>query len=88
MSRSRELRPDHLELLLDKLTDAGANIELTDEGLRVRQEERPRAVDFVTLPYPGLATDFQPIMMAALAVAGWHQHRHGERLRAPVPLRR
>jgi UDP-N-acetylglucosamine 1-carboxyvinyltransferase len=62
-------RPDHLELLLDKLTDAGANIELTDEGLRVRQEERPRAVDFVTLPYPGLATDFQPIMMAALAVA-------------------
>ena len=28
-----------------------------------------RAVDFVTLPYPGLATDFQPILMAALSVA-------------------
>jgi UDP-N-acetylglucosamine 1-carboxyvinyltransferase len=62
-------RADHLELLLDKLTDAGAGIELTDRGLRVRQEGRPKAVDFVTLPYPGLATDFQPILMAALAVA-------------------
>jgi UDP-N-acetylglucosamine 1-carboxyvinyltransferase len=62
-------RPDHLELFLDKLVDAGALVELTEPGLRVRQEGRPRAVDFVTLPYPGLATDFQPILMAALSVA-------------------
>lgn len=62
-------RPDHLELFLDKLTDAGALVELTQAGLRVWQEGRPRAVDFVTLPYPGLATDFQPILMAALSVA-------------------
>ncbi len=62
-------RPDHLALLLDKITDAGAQVELTQEGLRVRQADRPRGVDFVTLPYPGLATDFQPILMAALAVA-------------------
>jgi UDP-N-acetylglucosamine 1-carboxyvinyltransferase len=62
-------RPDHLSLLLDKLTDAGAQVELTQDGLRVAQTDRPRAVDFVTLPYPGLATDFQPILMAALAVA-------------------
>ena len=62
-------RPDHLELFLDKLVDAGALVELTEAGLRVWQEGRPRAVDFVTLPYPGLATDFQPILMAALSVA-------------------
>jgi UDP-N-acetylglucosamine 1-carboxyvinyltransferase len=64
-----EARPDHLELLLAKLADAGARVDLTETGLRVRQEGRPRAVDFVTLPYPGVATDFQPILMAALAVA-------------------
>jgi UDP-N-acetylglucosamine 1-carboxyvinyltransferase len=64
-----DARPDHLDLLLSKLGDAGATIEIVDEGLRVRQETRPRAVDFVTLPYPGLATDFQPILMAMLAVA-------------------
>jgi UDP-N-acetylglucosamine 1-carboxyvinyltransferase len=62
-------RPDHLGLFLDKLADAGARIDLTANGLRVRQEARPSAVDFVTLPYPGLATDFQPILMAMLAVA-------------------
>ena len=62
-------RPEHLGLFLDKLSDAGARIDLTADGLRVRQEARPAAVDFVTLPYPGLATDFQPILMAMLAVA-------------------
>jgi len=62
-------RADHLEIPLAKLADAGARIDVTDGGLRVRQESRPRAVDFVTLPYPGLATDFQPILMATLATA-------------------
>ena len=30
---------------------------------------RPFAVDFVTLPYPGFATDLQPQMMAMLSIA-------------------
>ncbi|HSL10055.1 MAG TPA: UDP-N-acetylglucosamine 1-carboxyvinyltransferase [Actinomycetota bacterium] len=64
-----EARPEHLELLLSKLADAGADISVTFDGLRVRQDVRPRAVDFVTLPYPGLATDFQPILLAMLSVA-------------------
>jgi UDP-N-acetylglucosamine 1-carboxyvinyltransferase len=62
-------RPEHLELLLTKLADAGADITVTDDGLRVRQAARARAMDFVTLPYPGIATDFQPILLAMLAVA-------------------
>ncbi len=61
--------PAHLDLLLTKLADAGAEIEMTEAGLRVRQAMRPRSVDFVTLPYPGIATDFQPILLAMLAVA-------------------
>ena len=63
-------------------------VDLTEAGLRIRQEGRPRAVDFVTLPYPGVATDFQPILMAMLAVGRGHEHRHRERVREPVPLRR
>jgi UDP-N-acetylglucosamine 1-carboxyvinyltransferase len=35
----------------------------------VRQSTRPRAIAFATLPHPGLATDFQPILMAMLATA-------------------
>jgi UDP-N-acetylglucosamine 1-carboxyvinyltransferase len=62
-------RPDHLELFFEKLGDAGTQASLTDDGLRVAQPDRARAVDFVTLPYPGIATDFQPIMLAMLATA-------------------
>jgi UDP-N-acetylglucosamine 1-carboxyvinyltransferase len=65
----RDARPEHLDLLLSKLADAGADVSVTFDGLRVRQPALPRAVDFVTLPYPGLATDFQPIMLAMLSVA-------------------
>jgi UDP-N-acetylglucosamine 1-carboxyvinyltransferase len=62
-------RPDLLDLLLHKLGDAGADVAMTERGLRVRQADRARAIDFVTLPYPGVATDFQPILMAMLATA-------------------
>ncbi len=62
-------RPEHLELLLEKLGEGGAEIRRTDDGLRVRQPERAKAADFVTLPYPGIATDFQPILLAMLSTA-------------------
>jgi UDP-N-acetylglucosamine 1-carboxyvinyltransferase len=62
-------RPEHLELLLERLSEAGASVSLSEEGLVVRQEGRPKAVDFVTLPFPGIATDFQPILMAMLSTA-------------------
>ena len=63
-------RPEHLDLFLTKLEDAGAEVTRPEgEGLRVRQRGQPRALDFVTLPYPGIATDFQPILLAMLAVA-------------------
>ena len=36
-------RADHLDLLLQKLSDAGAVVEHAPGGLRVRQPTRPRA---------------------------------------------
>jgi UDP-N-acetylglucosamine 1-carboxyvinyltransferase len=62
-------RADHLDLFLQKLTDAGATVSQEPHGVRVRQSTRPRAIAFATLPHPGLATDFQPILMAMLATA-------------------
>jgi UDP-N-acetylglucosamine 1-carboxyvinyltransferase len=62
-------RPEHLDLFLAKLTDAGADVRGEPEGLRVAMPDRPLAVDFVTLPYPGFPTDLQPQMMALLASA-------------------
>ncbi len=59
----------HLEIALDKLARAGADVEALPDGFRVRMEDRPRAFDVVTLPYPGMPTDLQPPAIALLAVA-------------------
>lgn len=62
--------PHHLELVLEKLRLAGAEVTTYDgKGFRVRQPERPESVDFVTLPYPGFATDLQPFAVALSSVS-------------------
>ncbi len=65
----RASRPEHLEIVLDRLATCGASVEVLDDGFRVSTERRPRAVDVVTLPYPGFATDFLPMVIALNAVA-------------------
>ncbi len=62
-------RPEHLEMPLDKLVRAGALVEPTVGGFRVSMDRRPTAVDLVTLPYPGFATDFQPLFLGLNTVA-------------------
>jgi UDP-N-acetylglucosamine 1-carboxyvinyltransferase len=60
---------EHLTVALDKLVDAGADVQVVEEGFRVRMEGRPRCVDIVTLPYPGFPTDLQPMAVALAAVS-------------------
>ena len=62
-------RPEHMEMLLAKLTAIGLNVSFGPEGLRVAAAGRTRAVDIATLPYPGVATDYKPFLVTALAVA-------------------
>ena len=62
-------RPEDLELPLDKLVLAGAVVTTTNNGIRVHMESRPKAVDVVTLPYPGFPTDLQPMVIALNAIA-------------------
>jgi len=67
--RVRSAVPGHLEMALDKLVTAGARVELTVDGFEISMEGRPRAVDVVTLPYPGFPTDLQPQFIALNAIA-------------------
>lgn len=60
---------DHLEVPLEKLTHAGATITTTTDGIRVRMEHRPRAIDVATLPYPGFPTDLLPMVIALNSIA-------------------
>ena len=62
-------RAEHLEITLDKLVCAGATVEEIGDGFRVRSDERPKAVDVVTLPYPGFPTDLQPQFIALNSIA-------------------
>ncbi|MCA1833500.1 MAG: UDP-N-acetylglucosamine 1-carboxyvinyltransferase [Actinomycetota bacterium] len=62
-------RADHLDLVLAKLADAGCDVDAGSGFVRVALSGRPRAVDFVTLPYPGFPTDLQPQMMVLLSLA-------------------
>ena len=62
-------RADHMEVMLEKLASAGAIITSTSDGVRVKMEQRPSAVDVATLPYPGFATDLLPFIIAMNAIA-------------------
>jgi UDP-N-acetylglucosamine 1-carboxyvinyltransferase len=62
----------HLELPLSKLTDAGAEVSVLADGIRVQMHSRPKAIDIMTLPYPGFPTDLQPQFIAMNAIAMGH----------------
>ena len=59
----------HLEIALDKLVRAGADVDVSADGFRVSIDDRPKSFDVVTLPYPGLASDLQPQAIALLSIA-------------------
>ena len=61
--------PQHLQLVLHKLHDAGATVTQTDDGFRVVQYERPKAINVATLPFPGFPTDLQPMAIALASIA-------------------
>jgi UDP-N-acetylglucosamine 1-carboxyvinyltransferase len=63
-----DARRSHMETLLRKLATIGC--ELTgDTGITVKGPARPSPCDIATLPYPGVATDYKPLLVAVLSVA-------------------
>ena len=65
-------RAEHLEIPLDKLVAAGAVVTTTADGIRVKMDRRPSAIDVATLPYPGFPTDLQPMAICLNAIADGH----------------
>jgi UDP-N-acetylglucosamine 1-carboxyvinyltransferase len=63
------VRPEFLDIALDKLVMSGAVVDRAETSFRVRMDDRPRAVDIVTLPFPGFATDLLPMAIGLAAVA-------------------
>ena len=53
---------------LEKLRESGVSFSESPEGIRVTQSQRPKAFNFRTAPFPGLATDMQAQLMAVAAI--------------------
>jgi len=64
-----DARPDHMEMLLRKVGQLGVSTDMTPEGLRAFSSQRLVSADVATLPYPGVATDYSPLLVAMLTVA-------------------
>lgn len=63
-----DARPEHMETLLRKLQTIGCDLS-TSSGVTAKGPARPSACDVATLPYPGVATDYKPLLVAVLSVA-------------------
>ncbi|HXG51206.1 MAG TPA: UDP-N-acetylglucosamine 1-carboxyvinyltransferase [candidate division Zixibacteria bacterium] len=63
------VRPDHLDAFFIKLREAGVDLTVGKDAVRVRSGMRVKSVDVTTLPYPGFPTDLQAQMMVLMSVA-------------------
>ena len=61
--------PFHLMALMDRLEEAGIGVKYGNDYIEVEGKDKWKAVDIVTLPYPGFPTDLQAQMMAFLTLA-------------------
>jgi UDP-N-acetylglucosamine 1-carboxyvinyltransferase len=66
---ARGARADHMNALLDKMIQAGIDIEVLPDGVRARATGRIKPTSIRTLPYPGFPTDMQAQFMALLCLA-------------------
>jgi UDP-N-acetylglucosamine 1-carboxyvinyltransferase len=62
-------RPAHLEAVLMKLREAGAEVQTEKERVRITAPGRLKGTDLRTMPYPGFPTDMQAQMVALMTVA-------------------
>lgn len=61
--------PEHLDPLIYKLREAGVQVDVGDDWVRVQSTGVLKAADIKTMPYPGFPTDMQSQMMALMTVA-------------------
>jgi UDP-N-acetylglucosamine 1-carboxyvinyltransferase len=67
--RIRNCFPGHLEAVLGKVIEAGAEIKIDDGIIHVNGSRKIRAVDIKTQEYPGFPTDMQAQFMSLMSLA-------------------
>jgi UDP-N-acetylglucosamine 1-carboxyvinyltransferase len=67
--RLKDTRSDILDALLEKLREAGAQIETGEDWVGIKMSGELKAVNVRTAPYPGFPTDMQAQFMVLNSVA-------------------
>jgi UDP-N-acetylglucosamine 1-carboxyvinyltransferase len=65
----RDARAEHMGNLLARFADMGLELSAEKGVLHVAARGRLRSIDVQTLPYPGIATDYKPLVITMLSVA-------------------
>lgn len=65
----RRVKPEHLDLVLTKLKEAGLVISTDKDFISLSKDKDLKSVDIKTSPYPGFPTDMQAQWMALMSVA-------------------
>lgn len=62
-------RADHMQAVLEKLVEAGVEVEENAGGIRIISSGKLQGIDVITQPFPGFPTDMQAQLMAMLCTA-------------------
>jgi UDP-N-acetylglucosamine 1-carboxyvinyltransferase len=65
----RNARAEHMENLLKRFVDMGLDVTAQPDALNVWKSGRLQAIDVATLPYPGIATDYKPLIVTMMSIA-------------------
>jgi UDP-N-acetylglucosamine 1-carboxyvinyltransferase len=65
----KNINPMDLVAVIDKLNQAGADVNTFEDSIEINMLSRPKAVNIVTEPHPGFPTDMQAQFMALNAIA-------------------
>jgi UDP-N-acetylglucosamine 1-carboxyvinyltransferase len=65
----KNARADHLDAVIEKLREAGADVTVLPDGVHVKSEGRLKAQTYRTTEYPGFPTDMQAQFMALNAIS-------------------
>ena len=60
---------EHMGMMLSRFTDMGIAFDISADGITATAPDRLTAINVATLPYPGVATDYKPLIVAMLSVA-------------------
>ena len=69
----------HVEPVIRKLQDAGVEVTVSGDQIKIKVKDGLKAIDVKTMPYPGFPTDAQPQFTSLDEHCDRHFRHHGNR---------